>query len=144
MVKRYGQERVGAACARALLINARSYKSVAAILKNATDKSGPPAGRRPSSSTPTSAAAVTTTDQEIIVLIRPTVERLHALGLTAMADTLIELQNNPEAAEMPHPDWLGLLVGREVTSRDHRRLIRRLANAKLRQAATIENVDYRT
>jgi len=32
----------------------------------------------------------------------PTVERLRALGLTAMADTLIELHNNPQAAEMPH------------------------------------------
>jgi len=78
------------------------------------------------------------------VLIHPTVERLRALGLTAMADTVIELQNNPEAAEMPHPDWLGLLVDREVTARDNRRLTRRLSNAKLRQAATIENVDYRT
>jgi transposase len=38
LVKRYGQERVDAACARALLLNARSYKSVAAILKNGTDK----------------------------------------------------------------------------------------------------------
>ncbi|MGY4567206.1 hypothetical protein ACVWY5_000275 [Bradyrhizobium sp. USDA 3256] len=37
------------------------------------------------------------------MLIHPTVERLRALGLTAMADTVIELQNNPEAAEMPHP-----------------------------------------
>ena len=77
------------------------------------------------------------------MLIHPTVERLRALGLTAMADTLIELQNNPEAAEMPHPDWLGLLVDREVTARDNRRIVRRLTNAKLRQAAAIENVDYR-
>ena len=38
LVKRYGPERVDAACARALLFNARSYKSVAAILKNGTDK----------------------------------------------------------------------------------------------------------
>ena len=38
LVKRYGQERVDAACARALLLNARSYKSVAAILKSGTDK----------------------------------------------------------------------------------------------------------
>ncbi|WP_456816593.1 Mu transposase domain-containing protein [Bradyrhizobium sp. USDA 4512] len=42
LVKRYGQERVDAACARALLLNARSYKSVAAILKNGTDKTAPP------------------------------------------------------------------------------------------------------
>jgi transposase len=38
LVKRYGQERVDAACARALVLNARSYKSVAAILKSGTDK----------------------------------------------------------------------------------------------------------
>jgi transposase len=38
LVKRYGPDRVDAACARALLLNVRSYKSVAAILKNGTDK----------------------------------------------------------------------------------------------------------
>ncbi len=78
------------------------------------------------------------------MLIHPTVERLRTLGLIAMADTLIELQNNTEAAQMPHADWLGLLIDREATFRDNRRLSRRLAAAKLRQTATIENVDYRT
>ena len=78
------------------------------------------------------------------MLIHPTVERLRCLGLAAMADALVELQNNPEAAEMPHADWLGLLIDREVTCRDNRRLSRRLTAARLRQAATIENVDYRT
>jgi transposase len=38
LVKRYGPERVDAACARALLLNARSYKSVAAILRSGKDK----------------------------------------------------------------------------------------------------------
>jgi transposase len=47
LVKRYGQERVDAACARALLLNARSYKSVAAILKNSTDKATPPTREAP-------------------------------------------------------------------------------------------------
>jgi DNA replication protein DnaC len=78
------------------------------------------------------------------MLIHPTVDRLRALGLAAMADTVVELQNNPEAAGMPHADWLGLLVDREATARDNRRITRRLTSAKLRQAATIENVDYRT
>jgi DNA replication protein DnaC len=78
------------------------------------------------------------------MLIHPTVERLRSLGLAAMADSLIEMQNNPQAAEMPHADWLGLLIDREATFRDNRRLSRRLAVAKLRQAATIENIDYRT
>src|SRR6516165_11636194 len=105
----------------------------------------PPLRRmRPFSSIPTSVAAVTTTEREIVMLIHPTVERLRALGLTAMADTLVELQNNPQAADMPHADWLGLLIDREATFCDNRRLNRRLSTAKLRQAATVENVDYRT
>jgi hypothetical protein len=78
------------------------------------------------------------------MLIHPTVERLRSLGLAAMADTLVELQHNPEAAEMSHADWLGLLIDREATFRDNRRLSRRLTAAKLRQAATIENIDFRT
>ena len=48
------------------------------------------------------------------MLIHPTVERLRSLGLAAMADTPVELQNNPEAAEMSHADWLGLLIDREA------------------------------
>src|SRR6266436_5242937 len=98
----------------------------------------------PSSSIPISAVAVTTINQENIMLIHPTAERLRSLGLAAMADTLIEMQNNPQAAEMPHADWLGLLIDREATFRDNRRLTRRLTAAKLRQTATIENIDYRT
>ena len=51
------------------------------------------------------------------MLIHPTVERLRTLGLAAIADTLVELQNNPQAAEMPHADWLGLLIDREESDK---------------------------
>jgi DNA replication protein DnaC len=78
------------------------------------------------------------------MLVHPTIDRLRSIGLSAMADALVELQNNPEAADMSHADWLGLLVDREASARDNRRLSRRLTTAKLRQAATIENVDYKT
>ena len=43
------------------------------------------------------------------MLIHPTVERLRALGLSAMAEAFIEMQNAPEAAELTREDWLGLL-----------------------------------
>jgi DNA replication protein DnaC len=78
------------------------------------------------------------------MLIHPTVERLRTLGLTAMADAFVELQTTPEAADLPREDWLGLLIDREVTSRENRRLARRLREAKLRQAAVIEDTDFRT
>jgi DNA replication protein DnaC len=75
------------------------------------------------------------------MLIHPTVERLRALGLTAMADAFIEMQNAPHAAELTREDWLGLLVDREATSRENKRLARRLREARLRQAAVVEDVD---
>ena len=42
LVKRYGTERVDAACARALCLNTRSYTSVAAILTNRAEAKAPP------------------------------------------------------------------------------------------------------
>jgi DNA replication protein DnaC len=77
------------------------------------------------------------------MLIHPTVERLRALGLAAMADAFIELQNAPEASELSRADWLGLLVDREATSRENKRLARRLREARLRQSAVVEDVDFR-
>jgi len=77
------------------------------------------------------------------MLIHPTVERLRTLGLTAMADAFIELQNAPDAGELSREDWLGLLVDREATSRENKRLARRLREARLRQSAVVEDVDFR-
>src|SRR5258707_15832549 len=77
------------------------------------------------------------------MLIHPTVERLRALGLTAMADAFLELHNAPDAGDLSREDWLGLLVDREATSRENKRLARRLREARLRQSAVVEDVDFR-
>jgi DNA replication protein DnaC len=77
------------------------------------------------------------------MLTHPTAEHLRALGLTAMAEAFVELNNTPEAADLPREDWLGLLVDHEATSRDNKRLVRRLREARLRQAAVVEDVDFR-
>ena len=78
------------------------------------------------------------------MLIHPTAERLRGLGLSAMAEAFLELQGMAEAAELSREDWLGLLVDREATSRENKRLARRLREARLRQAAVIEDTDFRT
>jgi hypothetical protein len=41
------------------------------------------------------------------MLIHPTVERLRALGLSAMADAFVEMHNTPEAAELTRPPHHG-------------------------------------
>jgi len=78
------------------------------------------------------------------MLTHPTAERLRGLGLATMADAFVELQGSTEAAGLSREDWLGLLVDREATSRENKRLARRLREAKLRQAAVVEDTDFRT
>ena len=78
------------------------------------------------------------------MLIHLTAERLRELGLSAMANAFVELQGMADAAELAREDWLGLLIDREATSRDNKRLARRPRDAELRQAAVIEDTDSRT
>ena len=61
------------------------------------------------------------------MLIHPMAERLRGLGLTAMADAFIEMQNNSTADDLSREDWLGLLLDREATSRENKRLGRTAA-----------------
>ena len=77
------------------------------------------------------------------MLIHPMVERLRGLGLTAMADAFIEMQSSSAADDLSREDWLGLLLDREATSRENKRLGRRLRQARLRQNAVIEDADFR-
>ena len=60
------------------------------------------------------------------MLTHPLAERLHALGMAAMADAFLEMQNSSAAADLSREDWLGLLLDREVTARDNQRMSRRL------------------
>jgi DNA replication protein DnaC len=78
------------------------------------------------------------------MLIHPLAERLRGLGLAAMADAFLEMQTTSAATDLPREDWLGLLLDREATSRENKRLRRKLSLAKLRQNAVIEDTDYRT
>lgn len=78
------------------------------------------------------------------MLNHPTVEKLMSLRLPAMARGLAEQMNSPEMAALTFEERLGLLVDRQLTERDNKRMARRLANAKLRQQASIEDLDFRT
>ncbi|HTO80146.1 MAG TPA: ATP-binding protein, partial [Methylocystis sp.] len=48
-----------------------------------------------------------------------------------------------QAKDLPHADWLALLLDRETSWRRDKRLTTRLRAAKLRQQASVEDVDYR-
>ncbi len=77
------------------------------------------------------------------MLITPTVDKLHALGLSAMAHALTEQQASSNYTELAFEDRLGLLVDHETQVRANRRLERNLRTAKLRASACVEDIDFR-
>jgi DNA replication protein DnaC len=79
------------------------------------------------------------------VLLTPTITKLEALGLGAMAAGLTHQLEAPGTfSELSFEDRLGLLADAEGDARDSRRLARRLKDAKLRYPATIEDIDFRS
>ena len=61
-----------------------------------------------------------------------------------MAKAFVEIAGAGEADSLCHHEWLGLLLDREASWRREKRLTARLRYAKLRQQASIEDVDYRS
>lgn len=71
-----------------------------------------------------------------------TIERLHTLRLTGMAEALSHQLAQPEIGQLSFEERLALLVDEELIYRDNRRLTRLLKAAKLRQSACVEEIDY--
>lgn len=77
------------------------------------------------------------------MLNNPTIETLKALKLTGMVKALEEQIAMGGASELDFFERLGLLVEREILERENRRLKTRLKTARLRQSASVEDIDYR-
>ncbi len=77
-------------------------------------------------------------------MINPTIETLRRLRLTGMAKALEEQQNLADCDRLSFDERLAMLVDREAVERDNAALAQRLRLAKLRQAACLEDIDYRT
>ena len=77
------------------------------------------------------------------MLKHPTLDKLHALKLAGMAAALADQSTIPDITDLSFEERLGLLVDREMTERDNRRMTNRLRRAKLRHTAILEDLDYR-
>lgn len=75
--------------------------------------------------------------------MHPTLEKLRALKLEGFARGLEEQMASAEVGSLSFEERLGLLVDREVTDRENKRLAGRLYKAKLRQSACLEDIDFR-
>lgn len=78
------------------------------------------------------------------MLNQQTMSILHSLKLFGLANSFEERLADPKQAGLSHAEFVGLLVQDEKTHRDNLRLRRLLKKAKLRQEASLEDIDYRT
>jgi len=78
------------------------------------------------------------------MLNHPTLDKLHELRLTGMARAWREQLQSTEYDTLSFDERFAFLVEREYEERNNRRLKTRLAKARLRLDAAIEDIDYRT
>jgi len=76
------------------------------------------------------------------MLNHQTAERLRQLRLWGMAEAFLSQLEQPDLNTISFEERLGLLVDHEVAYRDDRRLKRLLKEAKLRQHACVEDIDF--
>ncbi len=77
------------------------------------------------------------------MLVQPTLDKLNQLKLHGMAIALSEQMTQTTAQSLAFEDRLGLLVEREMTYRENRRLTRLLQLAQLKERAALEDLDFR-
>lgn len=76
------------------------------------------------------------------MLINHTLEKLRQMKLLGMAEAFQAQLGQANIAELSFEERLGLLVDRESTRREHRRLQLLLKSARLRCHACIEDIDW--
>lgn len=78
------------------------------------------------------------------MLLHPLYDQLRQLKLEGFLKGLLEQENQPDIDHISFNDRLALLLDREANERDNKRLASRLREAKLRQSACIEDLDFKT
>ncbi len=77
------------------------------------------------------------------MLNQQTLDKLHGMKLSGMVEALNLQLGSAEHARLSFEERLGLLIDAEWSSREQRKLTKRLRAAKLRYAASLEDVDFR-
>lgn len=77
-------------------------------------------------------------------MIQRTLDLLHSMGMSAMAEAFTAQMDAPDMAGLAFEERLALLVEHEWDARQERRIGRLVHNAHLRLDAHLEDVDYHT
>jgi len=90
-------------------------------------------------------AATTTTEKEDNTksMNNQTMEKLYAMRLYSMAEEFKEQTASAAKSELSFEERFSMIVDREWTAKENRRLSVRLKAARLKQNASMEDIDYR-
>jgi len=77
------------------------------------------------------------------MLTQQTMDKMNAMKLSGMADAFQQQLRAGEHARLSFEERLGLLIDSEWSVREQRKLTRRLRFAKLRYAASLEDVNFK-
>lgn len=77
-------------------------------------------------------------------MIQQTVEKLRNMRLTGFIHALKEQQESTQYQKLDFDERFGLIVDKEYLIRQNRRLKRAITNARLKQQATVEDIDFET
>lgn len=77
------------------------------------------------------------------MLTQPTIEKLNAMKLTAMAKAFADQMQCPDITQLSFEERFGLIVDYQMTDLENRRMQNRLKNAKLRLSASLEDLDFK-
>lgn len=78
------------------------------------------------------------------MLTQQTLNKLHDMKLIAMADAFAEQLGQPDLGDLSFEDRFAMLVDRQWSFKEDRRMSRLLRTARLRDSACIENIDFKT
>lgn len=76
------------------------------------------------------------------MLVEQTMEKLVAMKMQGMAEALRRWMETPKEKHMTPLDVVGMIVDAEWHEREERKLTARLRNARFRQEASVEDIDY--
>jgi DNA replication protein DnaC len=77
------------------------------------------------------------------MLTEQTLDKLYAMKLNGMAEAFRHQQEDPAVSSLSFEERFGLLVDQQWSWKEDRALSRRLAQARFKLAAAVEDIDYR-
>jgi DNA replication protein DnaC len=78
------------------------------------------------------------------MMTQQTLDKLYDMKLIAMAEAFSQQIAQPDLTELSFEDRFAMLVDRQWTFKEDRRMTRLLRAAKLKDSACIENIDFKT